>query len=233
MFHRKVTELYLNYDYDADADYFAKAFEVGLPYHDGLSWQGTQPRILEVGANEEPLANILAIQGYDVVGVDWRPYIPEKRLFANLPLNFQFIQGDFNAMTFSDQYDAVFSLSTIEHFGLGPYGDPKSPDGDIVAMRLIKAALKPSGKAFITIPVGIGGTIFHRDGAGRYILDERIYNPLDLFSRIVQDFYVEKMQFFASDVVEGRFPRGTEITPDIAFRQADNPDASVLLVLRK
>ena len=34
-------------------------------------------------------------------------------------------------------YDCIFSYSSTEHCGLGRYGDPLDPDGDLTAMKHI------------------------------------------------------------------------------------------------
>jgi hypothetical protein len=44
-------------------------------------------------------------------------------------------------------FDVVMSISTFEHDGLGRYGDPLNPNGDIVAMRNTRRLLKP-GEVF-------------------------------------------------------------------------------------
>jgi hypothetical protein len=53
-----------------------------------------------------------------------------------------------------EQYDAIFSYSSIEHSGLGRYGDPLNPNGDIETMQQIHKHLKDYGLAFIGIPIG-------------------------------------------------------------------------------
>ncbi len=41
------------------------------------------------------------------------------------------------------QYDAVVSYSSVEHSGLGRYGDALNPWGDIIAMARMWCVLKP------------------------------------------------------------------------------------------
>jgi hypothetical protein len=53
-----------------------------------------------------------------------------------------------------EKYDAIFSYSSIEHSGLGRYGDPLNPNGDIETMEEIHKHLKDYGLAFIGIPIG-------------------------------------------------------------------------------
>ena len=50
--------------------------------------------------------------------------------------------------------DVAFSISSFEHDGLGRYGDPIRPNGDIHAMRFAKQLIKKDGLMFLAVPVG-------------------------------------------------------------------------------
>lgn len=53
--------------------------------------------------------------------------------------------------------DSVASLScmhVIEHIGLGRYGDPLDPDGDLKAIRELVRVLAPGGNLLVATPVG-------------------------------------------------------------------------------
>lgn len=52
------------------------------------------------------------------------------------------------------QFDAALSISSFEHDGLGRYGDPLDPDGDIKAVAKMKAIVKPGGLLFLALPIG-------------------------------------------------------------------------------
>ena len=52
------------------------------------------------------------------------------------------------------KFDVVLSVSSLEHDGLGRYGDPINPDGDIQWMRQAKGMLKEGGLLILSIPVG-------------------------------------------------------------------------------
>jgi hypothetical protein len=52
------------------------------------------------------------------------------------------------------QFDVALSISSFDHDGLGRYGDPVDPLGDIKAMQEAMAMLRPGGLMFLTIPVG-------------------------------------------------------------------------------
>lgn len=51
-------------------------------------------------------------------------------------------------------FDAIISISSIEHDGLGRYGDPINPVGDFEAMQKMKAMLHKNGLLFLAVPVG-------------------------------------------------------------------------------
>lgn len=52
------------------------------------------------------------------------------------------------------RFDVGFSISSFEHDGLGMYGDPIDPDGDLKAMRKMKERIKPDGLLFLAVPTG-------------------------------------------------------------------------------
>lgn len=49
-------------------------------------------------------------------------------------------------------FDVILSISSIEHDGLGRYGDPIDPYGDIKSMKTMKTMLKEDGLLFIAFP---------------------------------------------------------------------------------
>jgi hypothetical protein len=51
-------------------------------------------------------------------------------------------------------YCLIVSYSSIEHFGLGRYGDPIDPDADLKWMKMIRNCLAPGGRLVIGVPVG-------------------------------------------------------------------------------
>jgi hypothetical protein len=61
----------------------------------------------------------------------------------------------------NEKFDVCFSISSIEHDGLGRYGDPLDPNGDIRAMREAKEYVKKDGLMFLAIPVGSDRVYFN------------------------------------------------------------------------
>jgi len=52
-------------------------------------------------------------------------------------------------------FDFIFSYSSLEHDGLGRYGDPWHPDADMEMLaRIHDKWLKPGGKLYLAVPIG-------------------------------------------------------------------------------
>jgi len=51
-------------------------------------------------------------------------------------------------------FDTLVSVSSFEHDGLGRYGDPIDPDGDLRAMQESREMLKDGGVLFLAVPTG-------------------------------------------------------------------------------
>ena len=59
------------------------------------------------------------------------------------------------------QFDCGISISSFEHDGLGRYGDPLSPNGDLRAMDDMKKILKPNGILFLAVPTGLDKIVWN------------------------------------------------------------------------
>ena len=63
--------------------------------------------------------------------------------------------ADLCALGFEDQsLSSVSCMHTIEHIGLGRYGDPLDPRGDLRALSELERVLAPGGSLLIVVPVG-------------------------------------------------------------------------------
>ena len=49
-------------------------------------------------------------------------------------------------------FDVIVSFSSIEHDGLGRYGDPINPDGDLAAVAEFWTLLNPGGLLMLAVP---------------------------------------------------------------------------------
>jgi hypothetical protein len=52
------------------------------------------------------------------------------------------------------RFDAGISISSFEHDGLGKYGDPLDPSGDLAAMKRMKDTIKKDGILYLAVPCG-------------------------------------------------------------------------------
>lgn len=63
--------------------------------------------------------------------------------------------ADLLNLPFADGSIASLScMHVLEHIGLGRYGDPLQPDGDLLAIRELIRVLAPGGDLLIVVPVG-------------------------------------------------------------------------------
>jgi SAM-dependent methyltransferase len=93
--------------------------------------------ILDIGSYRHFILGLLA--HYPVTTLDVRGRTP---LFAKETV----LTGDAKSLDIPDQtFDLVLSLCTLEHFGLGRYGDTIDFNADQMAMREMIRVLKPGG----------------------------------------------------------------------------------------
>jgi hypothetical protein len=105
--------------------------------------------ILEIGSAESTFALSVASLGYHVTAVDLHP-LPYSHP------NLKSIVGPFEDWDpGSERFDAAFLISTIEHFGLGAYGERSGPeDADRAAVARIATLLNDRGFVVLTTPYG-------------------------------------------------------------------------------
>ncbi len=143
---------------------------------------GEKPaRILDVGSTGSTFPLALACLGYEVYTFDVRPYE------YSFPLpNLKNITGDIrNTKLPNDFFKTVTAISTIEHVGLGRYGDPIDREGDKKAIKEIERILMRNGKLLLTVPYGRPTvTQLHR-----------VYNASQLQS-MLKNFKIESEDYF-------------------------------------
>jgi 2-polyprenyl-3-methyl-5-hydroxy-6-metoxy-1,4-benzoquinol methylase len=104
-------------------------------------------KVLDVGSSSSPLALQLACLGYSVTAIDVRPY-------PFVHKNLRFHQEDIASCSIApESHDCAILISTLEHMGLGAYGDSKGMSSreflDTVAQYV-----KPKGRLLVTFPFG-------------------------------------------------------------------------------
>ena len=129
--------------------------------------------------------------------------------------------GDITKTEFpDDHFDVLTAISTIEHVGMGYFGDRVSKNADLIAMYEMSRILKEGGLLLLTTHIGKIFTITP-DGL------QRIYDRGRL-KTLMEPLIVEKKEFYYRVMKQWH-----ETTEDNAFNQDPTMPATVCLVLRK
>lgn len=93
--------------------------------------------------------------------------------------------------------DSLSCLHTIEHFGLGRYGDRLDPSGHIKGFKNLVKILKSGGTLYVSFPVSDKNTV--------YFNSERSFNPKEIFKwsnelRLVKFDYIDDNEKIYLDV---------------------------------
>lgn len=145
----------------------------------------------------------------------------------------EYRHGDCMATQLEDSsVDLVTCISTLEHVGLGRWGDPLEVDGDILAMKEMFRILRPGGHLILTVPFGEATVVYdlHR------IYDEGRINLLcSGYDRIVEEYSLMG-QLSTMEETRGR-PVVTSFETFYDHQPypigAPNPQAGIMLLLRK
>ncbi|GED52549.1 hypothetical protein EDM54_18255 [Brevibacillus borstelensis] len=120
-----------------------RAVEVPIAI-DFLKRIGKEKRILEVG-------NVLS---------NYAPLLSQHPEIGEIDVLDKFEKGpgimNVDLMDFNEKYDAIVSISTVEHIGQNAYGEHSSGDREAPLKAILKIynLLHPGGKALITVPFG-------------------------------------------------------------------------------
>lgn len=138
-------------------------------------------RILDIGSTGSQLPLMLAGLGYEVWTIDIREYE-----YAGIINNLNCIIGDIRETSFTDSFfDIILAVSTIEHIGLGRYGDLIDKEGDRNAMKEIRRIMSNDGILLMTVPFG-----------KKYISKlHRVYDE-ELLLDIINKFKIENIEYF-------------------------------------
>ena len=145
-------------------------------------------RILDVGSVGSSLPITLGQMGYDVWCIDIRKYE-----YADLLPNVRSILADIRKTNFRDNFfDVVTIVSTIEHIGLGRYGDSLNINGDKHAMSEVRRILQTGGYILVTLPVG-----------KRMIYSShRVYDKESL-RELLKGFIIEHQNYYIRKITTG------------------------------
>lgn len=155
-------------------DWYAAAADKAV----GWLGPGADRRCLVVGSPIEE-ANTLWRLGWDVTYLDCRE--PPEDLIGG-----RVVVADAAAIPYPDAaFDAASSTCVLCHAGLGRYGDPVRPNGDVAVLAEIARVLRPGGRAALmvgptlwglseSLVVGNVHRVYSVAGAGRLVDGARL-----------------------------------------------------------
>jgi hypothetical protein len=182
----------------------------------GVEWGYVRERlpkgegwVLDFGPMSDAQMSMYAIaQGYDVIAVGMEHLdVGHERL--------TYIQQDFLTVQLEVQFDWVINASTIEHVGLGRYGDPVGPDLDLQAMAKLRGLMKPGGIQLMTCPIGKDASIGHW---------HRVYGA-ERLPRLLEGYQVREELYWVKTANDREWvscPKGTALAEEPGRPPVDN-----------
>jgi SAM-dependent methyltransferase len=166
---------------------FGFSFEARLIEYDfvisKLKTKTKNQRLLDIGCCENRMFDKIQSEKLEIYGIDIN-ICPHDN-----PITF--IKANAERIPFLDNsFDVVTAVSTIEHIGLGRYGDSLSSTGDITTMDEIKRVLKPKGNLLLTVPFGIDTLCYSKDGVPLC----RIYSSVSL-NNLLSGFKIQETSY--------------------------------------
>ena len=117
------------------------------------------------------------------------------------------------------KFDVVVSISSIEHDGLGRYGDPINPVGDLEAMNNFRDLLKPDGFLILAVPIGRDAIVWNA---------HRIYGlvrfPMLIDGWLIVDSFGFREELFDSELGRWDIQPVWVLKPDLS---AGDPDCAI------
>mmetsp|Transcript_63049 Transcript_63049/g.149456 ORF Transcript_63049/g.149456 Transcript_63049/m.149456 type:complete len:348 (+) Transcript_63049:118-1161(+) len=121
-------------------------------------------RALVVGSIKPWVESVLLLSGAatPVTTVDFNAPVSKAARIRSLGVL------EFARLAPQPTFDLIVSYSSLEHDGLGRYGDPLNPNGDLQEMRRLATLLAPGGLLMLGVPIGRDVLVFNA---------HRIYGP--------------------------------------------------------
>lgn len=141
-------------------------------------------RHIDVGSRIDGfVAHVAAFRQIEVI--DIRP-------MGDINENIKFLQLDIMDTVNVPQEicDSLSCLHTIEHIGLGRYGDAINPDGWLTAVDNLLAMLRPGGILYISAPIGEGSIEFDA---------HRLFSLPDLLKAVSQRASITEVAVIGDD----------------------------------
>ena len=101
--------------------------------------------------------------------------------------NIEYSQVDLMSGASGEITDSLSCLHTIEHFGLGRYGDPIDPFGYILGFKNLIKMLKPGGTFYVSFPIGSANEV--------HFNAHRVFHPKDIFTWAPNQLTLERFDY--------------------------------------
>ncbi len=172
-------------EYPHSVPQFYRAFEQ-LDFKDSALVLGSISPWIESILLAQGIKQVTTIE-YDKTECEHPDLKTISRLFDDLPA--------------SESFDLVCSFSSIEHSGLGRYGDEIDPYGDLKAMKEINQWLAPGGIALIGVPVSDQNLLnsFGNKFYSRKFLEEKLFKGFKILNSIPYPIHAEQVNYEGFD----------------------------------
>ena len=154
------------------------AQEVHRHLKDQMSKTVTRGHILVIGSQTPWIeAILLELGAAKITTVDYTPiecHHPDIETITPEDFSKRFLQNP-NLL-----YDGVVTFSSVEHSGLGRYGDALNPWGDLITMAKAWCVTRPGGRLLIAVPSGYDSVYFNT---------HKLYGPIQ-FSHLFANWNV-------------------------------------------
>jgi hypothetical protein len=106
-------------------------------------------RHVDVGSRIDGfIGSVASFREVEVIDIRPAPFPVERVVFHQLDIMSELPD------TWKHATDSLSCLHTVEHFGLGRYGDPINPNGHLKGLEGLKFMVKPGGMFYLSVPVG-------------------------------------------------------------------------------
>lgn len=126
--------------------------------------------------------------------LDIRPF--DQKL-KNVSFHQANLMDDEQILPFVEYTDSLSCLHTLEHFGLGRYGDPIDHLGHIKGFKNLSQLVKPNGTFYLSVPIGSPRTVFN---AHRIFSIEYIQQMFEAQFELMQFNYEDDSHTFFENV---------------------------------
>ena len=131
--------------YDASGDHPESYIDAECAFAASALAEHNPSRILDIGSYRHFILGLLASRSVTTLDVQ-----PRAAACANETV----LNGDAKSLPIADSsFDAIVSLCTLEHLGLGRYGDPIDLDADRTAFGEMVRVLRPGGLLILSTTI--------------------------------------------------------------------------------